>query len=236
MSGRRNSVWGVRAVLLGGLVASGALLGGCKNVSKADYDAALAENRELRERLASLQGTVNEANDQTGRLTSEAQSLSDENARLRAEVERLRASASQGPARSAGNSGFEGIAGVQGVTNRGEGLAVEVAGDVLFDSGSATLKSTAKQSLDQIASVIRRSYSGNRIRVEGYTDTDPLRRTRDRWKTNERLSAERALAVEEYLVSKGVPNDRIYAAAFGPANPKGSKRESRRVEIVILGS
>ena len=73
------------------------------------------------------------------------------------------------------------------------------------------------------------------IRVEGYTDTDKLVKTKDKWKTNERLSAYRALAVEEYLVAKGVNNDRIYSAAFGPSNPKGSKQASRRVEIVILG-
>ena len=234
MSGRNRM-----RIVLGGLVLGATLLGGCKNVSKADYDAALAENRELRERLASLQGTVNEANDQTGRLSSETQSLADENSRLRSEVDRLRSAAANQQntaSRSVGNSGFEGIAGVQGVTSRGEGLSVEVAGDVLFDSGSATLKNSAKQALDQIASVIGRTYSNNRIRVEGYTDTDPLRRTRDRWKSNERLSSERALAVEEYLVSKGVPGDRIYAAAFGPANPKATKKESRRVEIVILGS
>lgn len=213
-------------------VAGATVLSGCKSVSKEDYDAALAENRDLRERLASLQGTVSDANDQTTRLSGEAEQLAAENARLQAEIDRLQS----GPVRSASNSGFEGIAGVQGVSSRGEGLAVEVAGDVLFDSGSATLKNSAKQSLDQIASVIRRTYGGSRIRVEGYTDTDPLVKTKARWRTNERLSSERALAVEEYLVSKGISGDLVYAAAFGPSSPKTTKKESRRVEIVILGS
>ena len=48
--------------------------------------------------------------------------------------------------------------------------------------------------------------------------------------------AERALAVEEYLVARGVNPTRIYAAAMGSARPKGTKQASRRVEIVILAN
>jgi outer membrane protein OmpA-like peptidoglycan-associated protein len=42
------------------------------------------------------------------------------------------------------------------------------------------------------------------------------------------------MAVESYLAGKGVDQDRMYAAAFGTSNPRASKKESRRVEIVIL--
>jgi outer membrane protein OmpA-like peptidoglycan-associated protein len=113
-------------------------------------------------------------------------------------------------------------------------LVVEVAGDVLFDSGSITLKSSAKKTLDQVASRIRSDYSGHTIRVEGYTDSDPLNKTKGKYKDNEELSAQRALAVERYLVSKGVSSSSVYSAAFGPAKAKGTKKASRRVEIVIL--
>jgi len=109
---------------------------------------------------------------------------------------------------------------------------VGVAGDVLFDSGKTELKRSSKSTLDRIAGVIASQYPGRMIRVEGYTDSDPIRKSH--WKTNERLSAERAMSVEAYLVSKGVDNDQVYSAAFGPASPKGSKSASRRVEIVIL--
>ena len=46
--------------------------------------------------------------------------------------------------------------------------------------------------------------------------------------------AELAMAVQEHLVSKGIPSNRVYAATFGSSRPKGSKEQSRRVEIVIL--
>lgn len=117
--------------------------------------------------------------------------------------------------------------------DRGD-LVVEVAGDVLFDSGSITLKSSAKKTLDQVARRIKGDYASHTVRVEGYTDSDPLKKTKDKYKDNEELSAQRALAVERYLVSKGVASSTVYSAAFGPANSKGSKKASRRVEIVIL--
>jgi len=61
-----------------------------------------------------------------------------------------------------------------------------------------------------------------------------LVKTKDKWKTNERLSGERAMAVEDFLSSKGIPKDRIYFAGFGSDKPKSNKKDSRRVEIVIL--
>jgi len=63
-------------------------------------------------------------------------------------------------------------------------------------------------------------------------DTDPIRKSN--WKTNERLAAERALSVEEYFSTRGIDKDRMHIASYGPARPKGSKKDSRRVEIVIL--
>lgn len=120
-------------------------------------------------------------------------------------------------------------------TRRDHGdLVVEVAGDVLFDSGSIVLKATAKRTLDQVARRINSDFSGNIVRVEGHTDSDPIKKQKAKYKDNEQLSAERALAVERYLVDKGVSSGQIYSAAFGSAKPKGSKKESRRVEIVIL--
>jgi outer membrane protein OmpA-like peptidoglycan-associated protein len=117
------------------------------------------------------------------------------------------------------------------VTGGGE-VILDIAGDVLFDSGRAVLKGGAKRTLDQIASVLNSQYSGRLIRVAGHTDTDPIRKSK--WKTNERLSAERALAVEEYLASRGVAKDRMYVAAYGSAFPRATKAESRRVEIIIM--
>jgi len=213
------------------LIALGSLsmvvLSGCKTVSQRDYDAAIDENTQLRERIDGLQENVRQAN-------SGNNAFQQQNADLRAENERLLNDLNT--AQSRPQTGFEGIEGVDIAMRSGGAIVVRVPGDVLFNSGSNDLRKDAKATLNQIAGVIKATYAGNEIRVEGYTDTDKLVKTKDKWKTNENLSAARALAVEAYLVAKGIDNNRIYSAAFGPSNPKANKKESRRVEIVILGN
>jgi flagellar motor protein MotB len=204
-----------RVWLVGVLGAGMSLLVGCSGVQQADYDLLMDENSELRSRLARAEG-------ENGQLRQELSNAQAENEQLR------------GAGVDPYATGFEGMPGVNTSINAQGEVVVAIAGDVLFDSGSVALKPSSKTSLNQIASVLQTRYPGNVVRVEGYTDTDPIRKSK--WETNERLSAERALAVEQYLVSNGVENERIYAAAFGPARQKASKKQSRRVEIVILAS
>jgi chemotaxis protein MotB len=199
-------------------------LGGCAN-DQAKRRAALLEQEanELRARNSQLESALSASNEERARLEQEA---------LLAERDALLAN--QNLNRSAANTGFEGIEGVGSTRGPGGDVIVDIVGDVLFDSGKVTLKSTAKTTLDRVAGVINSSYSGKAIRVEGHTDSDPIKKSQ--WKSNERLSAERALAVEEYLTSKGVDKARMYIAGFGDAKPRGSKSQSRRVEIVILAN
>ena len=199
---------------------------GCKTVSQRDYDAAIEENTTLRDRIAALQS----ASDQAGQAN---QSYIDQNNQLRSENQRL---SDQLAARAANPStGFEGIDGVDVGHRTGGEIVVGVEADVLFNSGSADLRSAAKTTLDRVAGVLKSTYSSNEVRIEGYTDSDKLVKTKAKWQTNENLSAARALAVESYLVNKGVDNDQVYSAAFGPSKAKATKKDSRRVEIVILG-
>lgn len=214
-----------RVSRLAAVAAGGAalLLGGCSTVSQAEYDDAIAENNDLRERVASLQDTVRQSNDQKSALQNENRTLAGELSGLRRQLEERQ--------QQRADSGFEGIPGVTVGGGPGE-VILGVEGDVLFASGSATLQPAARQSLDRVASVIRQRYPNQTIRVEGHTDSDPIRRSN--WKSNEHLSFERALAVQSYLLERGLERRRVYAAGFGPSRPKSTKRESRRVEIVII--
>ncbi len=223
------------AALLGVLCAGTLIAGGCKSVKKSDYNAAIEENTKLRERVATLQDKVRESNEQVDAAERAKQdALAQQQAMYQSQLDAARAQQNQYVTPVNQVSGFEGIPGVATSVGGGGEIVVAVEGDVLFDSGRVDLKSSARQSLDRVASVIQSRYPGQKIRIEGYTDSDPIRKSK--WRSNEHLSAERALAVEQYLVKKGVSNDSVYSAAFGPSNSKSSKKDSRRVEIVILGS
>ena len=203
------------------LAMSTLALSGCSK-NRVSMEDLQAENAELRDRNMQIESALNDSEAARAALENERDGLIAENNRLRGDLQ----SAQSNPV-----TGFEGIQGSSVDMRAGE-IAVSVEGDVLFNSGSVSLRSEAKATLDQIANVIRRDYAGNEIRIAGHTDTDPIRKSK--WGTNERLSAERALAVEDYLSSKGISKDQMYIAGYGPAKQRGSKKESRRVEIIIL--
>lgn len=212
--------------LLTALLAVGVTLGGCAD-DQAKRRAALLEQEanELRARNDQLESALSASNDERARLEQDM---------LRLERDAAVAQTQAQTRRSTAATGFEGIEGVGSSRGAGGEVIVDILGDVLFDSGKVVLKNSAKQSLDRVAQVINSSYSGRVIRIEGHTDSDPIRRSE--WRTNERLSAERALAVHEYLTSKGVDRKRMHIAGFADARPRDTKARSRRVEIVILAN
>ncbi len=118
-------------------------------------------------------------------------------------------------------------------------ITVTLPNTILFDSGKASLKSATSTELDHILSVIKQKYSDKDIDVVGHTDTDPIVKTKDLWKDNLELSAQRALSVARYLIGHGIPEKQVRAAACGSARPVASnasaagKAKNRRVEIVV---
>ena len=127
-------------------------------------------------------------------------------------------------------TGFEEIANVSAAYSKGE-VTVVVESDVLFAPGKSSLKTNAKRSLDQVGSVLERSYADQIIRIEGYTDSDPIRKSG--YRSNFHLGFERAYAVREYLISRGIDPDRVSVASYGPMQAMATKAASRRVEIVV---
>ena len=208
---------------IGALLVVAAPMTGCADKSAMRTNASLmAENEELRDRNTQLEDLFGEQESQLGQLQGENRTLRSENGRL----------ASEGRAKPGAATGFEGMTGVNStMLDTGEVL-LSIESDVLFDSGKNSLKSNAKKTLDEVASVLAGRYSNRLIRISGHSDSDPIKKSQ--WKTNERLSAERALIVEEYLAGKGISNKSMYIAAFGDSRPMKTKKESRRVEIVVL--
>jgi chemotaxis protein MotB len=118
-------------------------------------------------------------------------------------------------------------------------ITVTLPNAILFDSGKAELKKTNISELDHIREVLQQKYPGRQIDVVGHTDTDPINKTKDLWKDNWELSAQRALAVTRYLIARGIDDKSIRAVGCGEARPVVSnataagKAKNRRVEIVV---
>lgn len=123
--------------------------------------------------------------------------------------------------------------------NRGR-LSIGIENSVTFDSGSTALKNSASAVLRRVAEVLKRDYPDRRIYVEGHTDTDPIVKTKDKFRSNRHLSTERADAVARFLSSAGsVPERQIVVVGFGeydprtPGNASAAKSRNRRVEVVV---
>ncbi len=122
-------------------------------------------------------------------------------------------------------------------------IAVMLPSSVFFNSGQATLRKKAKGSLTKVCNAIKNDFPNGIIRVEGHTDSDPIKKTRSIYASNWELSAKRAANVLHFLVGKcGLDSKRLYLAGFGEYQPiannntKKGKKQNRRVEIVILAS
>ena len=111
-------------------------------------------------------------------------------------------------------------------------MIVRIDGDVLFDSGRTTLKTAAQSTLKNIATEVRRSFPNAKIRITGFTDTDPIKKSG--FKSNYHLGFERAYAVGRFLDGQGFNDDSISYATFGPDVPLASKSKSRRVEVSVI--
>jgi chemotaxis protein MotB len=126
------------------------------------------------------------------------------------------------------------------VRYKGGRISIGIENTVTFASGSTDLKSSANQILGRVADALKRDFASRRIFIEGHTDTDPINRTRDKYRDNRHLSVERADAVARYLIERcGIPERHVAVVGYGPWDPRqpGSndqaKSKNRRVEIVV---
>lgn len=211
-SGRFNGwtrVIGVLALALAGST----LLGGC---NQAEMNALKEENTQLRTDKESV--TQQLAASEARRQEAEAQAQALIAAKNQQPMSPPADRPGNRPDRSNSNTQID---------------RITVAGDNLFQPGKAEVTAAGKKELDKVAAKIKKSYAGHHLRIEGYTDSDPI--TKSSWGSNEALSAARAASVEKYLKTKGLSDSMMEAVGMGSAKAKATKAASRRVEIVVLG-
>ena len=105
---------------------------------------------------------------------------------------------------------------------------------VYFSSGRSTIQRKSYAVLDDVVKILKRLEDIGKVQVEGHTDSVG---NDDR---NMSLSQSRAEAVVQYMVEKGIPEDRLVAKGFGETkeiadNETAEGREqNRRVEFNII--
>lgn len=135
---------------------------------------------------------------------------------------------------------------VQQVTDANGLAAVKVTFDsgILFSTGSATLASAAKASLQQFATVLKNNADCD-VAIQGYTDNAGWKNSTAEQSVakNKELSLNRAKAVSSYLTSLGVTSKQLKSVdGLGEENPvadnstAAGKAQNRRVEVYMYAS
>ncbi|MEM9302913.1 MAG: OmpA family protein [Pseudomonadota bacterium] len=106
-------------------------------------------------------------------------------------------------------------------------------GDVLFEKSQAELREESLANLQRLVGFIE-GYPDRRVSIEGHTDSTGSEAF------NLTLSQQRAEAVRDALVDRGIPTRRLEAVGLGEEFPiagndtEVGRRQNRRVEIIIL--
>ncbi|MCG3204599.1 MAG: hypothetical protein KCHDKBKB_01314 [Elusimicrobia bacterium] len=120
-------------------------------------------------------------------------------------------------------------------------LTVDVAEQLFFDSGSATLKKSGQNVLKKVAQALAQ-YSDKVIRVVGHTDNIPVsKKFQNIFPTNWELSVLRATNVVRYMQEQGnIEPERLIASGRGeyepvaPNNTVEGRQKNRRIEIMLV--
>jgi chemotaxis protein MotB len=116
--------------------------------------------------------------------------------------------------------------------------------EVFFDTGQAQLLPEGRAELDKLASALIDldkqipSEIAWVLRVDGHTDSRPITNS-PLFKSNWELSSARAISVVQYLISLGVPPQRLVAAGFAEFQPldtaatEDAYKRNRRIELKL---
>ena len=119
-------------------------------------------------------------------------------------------------------------------------LKITLSADALFDFDKSVIKPEGKAHLDTLVGQLK-TVDLEKLTAVGHTDS----KGSDAY--NDKLALRRVHAVEAYLVSKGIPDNRIAASGMGEKqpiapnmingkdNPEG-RAKNRRVEIEVVGT
>lgn len=116
---------------------------------------------------------------------------------------------------------------------RVQATKIEIDEKIQFAKGEATILPESHSLLDEVVDVFKENPQIKKVSIEGHTSSEGGAQF------NRTLSENRAKAVMEYLVSKGIEAERLLAKGFGPDKPlaendtEENREKNRRVEFNI---
>ena len=105
-----------------------------------------------------------------------------------------------------------------------------VVKDLYFDLGKTTIAAESQKNVDEVV-VVMQNNPEMKLEIQGYTDNTGSA------KFNQKLSEKRAIAVMDYVASKGIAKNRMTAKGYGIENPADTndteegRARNRRVEL-----
>ncbi|MCU7905103.1 MAG: flagellar motor protein MotB [Candidatus Thiodiazotropha sp. (ex Epidulcina cf. delphinae)] len=122
------------------------------------------------------------------------------------------------------------------IVQREQGISLEIADVILFNSGKAKLLPEAQPVLSRLAKTLQEIGDAN-ISVEGHTDDRPI--MGGRFQSNWELAAARANAVTRFLLNQGFSTKRLRSVSYADAHPAADnsnpagRAENRRVNLRV---
>ncbi|MEW8509009.1 MAG: flagellar motor protein MotB [Candidatus Thiodiazotropha sp.] len=122
------------------------------------------------------------------------------------------------------------------VVQRDQGISLEIADVILFDSGKAELLPEASPVLSRLAQTLQEIGEAD-IAVEGHTDDRPI--LGGKFQSNWELAAARANAVTRFLLQQGFPPKHLRSVSYADAHPVADnanpdgRAENRRVNLRV---
>ena len=201
-----------------------------QKIAEAVKAGVVVRDTQVKNSKAALTSTREQLKDERRDNVAQSKEIAKTNEQLEAEKQaRLTAEGKLADA-------MKDLATIAAIKEEARGLVITLSGSILFASNKYALLNTAMTKLDQVAEALKAQDSDKRMVVEGHTDSQGSDRI------NQPLSRNRADAVRDYLVSRGVESDKISAIGMGSSRPlldnknAENRANNRRVEIIIQPS
>jgi chemotaxis protein MotB len=202
------------------------LVTGCSGMKQLE-----TENASLKNQVSELEQVKKDYSD---KLASSERHSEQEQARLRAEMEQLRADLNQKLEQQ--------ISEKNALVQKVDDLTVITLGEsAMFGSGLADLTPSGTETINKIAETLN-DYPGYHLRVEGHTDDRSIgKNLKPKFSSNWELSTARATAVVRYMIyGLKIEPERLSAAGYAQYRPasdnstKEGRAMNRRIRVVIF--